>query len=136
MAERVRLECRTILTLLLLTVPLCPLACRRSEPTPTPEPQLDMSETVPVQGEAKGYLHKVVRTQPLAQVELGIISVEQSVAAFNAIHGRLPNSLDELQADGYSLPELPRGKAFRYLPGTGKVWVADVPKEPRTSPAP
>jgi len=131
MAHRVWTENRPKFLVIIIFAACFLLAgCRRSEPTPSPESELDMRETMPVQGEAKGYLHRVVRTKTLAEVELGIISVEHSIAAFNAFQGRLPHSLEELEANGYTLPELPPGKAFRYLPASGKVWVADVPRPP------
>jgi len=132
MVAKIRFEYSLKVIVISLATWLALSGCRRSEPTPSPGPTPDMSQTVPIRGEAKGYLHKVMRTEPLAQVELGLISVEQSVAAFQALHGRLPRSLEELQADGFSLPELPPGKTFRYVPETGRVWVADVPRQPKS----
>ncbi len=113
--------------LILLLALLGSPGCGKEEPTPSPAP--DMSETMPVRGPAEGYLQNVIRAKGVAQQQLALISARQSVQAYRVIHDRLPRDLDELQRAGFPLPELPDGKAYRYVPETGRVWLADVPRK-------
>ena len=112
--------------LILLLAMLVSAGCGKEQPTPSPAP--DMSETMPVRGPAEGYLQNVIKAKRVAQRELALMSAQQSVEAYRVINDRLPHDLEELQRAGFPLPKLPDGNAYRYVPETGKVWIADVPR--------
>jgi len=111
---------------ILLLAMLVSAGCGKEQPTPSPAP--DMSETMPVRGPAEGYLQNVIKAKRVAQQELALMSAQQSVEAYRVINDRLPRDLEELQRAGFPLPKLPDGNAYRYVPETGKVWIADVPR--------
>ena len=74
------------------------------------------------------YLHTTVITAPRhMKRDLDDALTNKEVQEFNALEGRYPYSLKELeQWRGAPLPEAPKGYTYKYDPATGKVDVVPV----------
>ncbi|NIO12626.1 MAG: hypothetical protein GTO31_01870, partial [Xanthomonadales bacterium] len=71
----------------------------------------------------------VIDSRHHAQETIDLAYVTRDIQAFNALKGRYPESLDELeQWRGEKLPELPGGLEYAYDSSTGKLQA--VPAEP------
>ena len=78
----------------------------------------------------RGYTGALIDGKHHAEETTAVVVVEQSIKAFQAMEGRLPKSLEELKNwQDADLPELPRGRAFRYNAATGELKVTNVPEE-------
>jgi len=71
------------------------------------------------------YVTANVRAQQQAQTQTAVTTVNNAVRMFQAAEGRNPQSLAELQQEGYlaAIPETPRGTTLNYNPQTGQVTV-------------
>ena len=72
------------------------------------------------------YLDITLHAPKKAQKKLNLISIQESLKAFQAINGRWPKSLEELQQNGYAIPKPPAGLKYQYDPKTGVVSVSNA----------
>ena len=79
-----------------------------------------------------GYLQMVVSRPRAVRIEMDLISVKQSIQAFQVNEGRLPKSLDELNQQNLTVPPPPTGYKYVYNSDTGEVNL--VREETQTPP--
>ena len=125
-------------TAALLAVCVLTIGCgNKTEPQAKPEEkQVAQPEAKPPEQEAaqpaaqppakpqaqdKGYLETVVGKEKDVKVLAWLLAVRQNIAAYQAINGAYPKTLDDLNKEGLTVPPLPTHMAAKYDPKTGKV---------------
>jgi len=73
------------------------------------------------EAERGSYLATVVRAPGQARETTALLSIQQAIESFKAMHERPPRDLEELKADIGTLPEAPPGMEFVYDPSSGRV---------------
>ena len=74
-----------------------------------------------------GYIDQLRKTRSRAKTFAEVEPARQCVRQFQALHGRYPKDLAELEKAGMGPPKLPEGKRYEYDPQTGAIDV--VPEE-------
>jgi len=77
---------------------------------------------------SEGYMDVMTRSHRNARKMANITPLQQEIKQFQALKGRYPRSLQELEKwRGSELPEPPRDMTYSYNPETGQIQA--VPKE-------
>ncbi len=98
-----------------------PAEARKPEPSKEEKPRMKLPTDVIV----KDYLGTVVGQISRTRDKTTLRSIEHSIRAFQALEGRFPKSLEELESAGYPPPPPPEGIRYDYDPKTGKVHFAE-----------
>ena len=117
-----RPRARLLIALLAAGTLLVGTGCGKEEPEQPADPD--------ARPRHRGYTGALIDGKHHAEETTAVVVVEQSIKAFQAMEGRLPKSLEELeQWQDADLPELPRGRAFRYNAASGELKVTNVPEQ-------
>lgn len=76
--------------------------------------------------EGSEYIKNRVSMPDEARRTLAPPMVNRMVELFEAKHGRLPETLQELKKSEGRLPRLPKGEEYKYDPETGKISIVKI----------
>jgi len=101
---------------------------KKVEPVKPPEQKVEPAAK-PADASLGGYLQNLSNAEKTAAKTADLAGLNKTVRQFEAMEGRLPQSLEELVTKKYlpSLPAPPRGQRLVYDPVTGAVTVAPLP---------
>lgn len=106
------------------------------EPVPSSEPPPPARSGPPKLGATRierhgdeGYGNILIRAPTRARAKMNTLAGNQAIQAFEADHGRFPESLEELKQDGYELAELQTGLRYEYDKATGTLKVVSEKDE-------
>ena len=115
----------------------CAGCSKKEESAASPKPEQPAAKGQRPPGPAAGdsmltapvdYLHTVVSSRRHAQETMALALPQTDIKAFNAMKGRYPESLAELEKwRGAPLPALPDGLTYSYDPKTGKLEAIEEP---------
>jgi hypothetical protein len=109
------------------------LSCSKREPapsetqTPAPAGQEQAAETKAEEttrtrpAPSGGYSGALIMGHRKAKDTAALLSIRQSIQAFHALNERYPEDLEELESEGYPIPEPPNQMAYDYNPTTGEI---------------
>ncbi len=103
-----------------------------------PRSRLDTQQPLDVEGgnalaAPVTYMHATIRARHRMEDKLYIVEAKAAIKAYDAMEGRLPKSLDELQnwlkKDGSGLSVPKRGGKYHYDPKSGDIFIYDPEDE-------
>lgn len=81
------------------------------------------------EAEPSGPLYDVVTMPRQMDMRATLMGAQNAVQAFEALEGRLPRDLDELNAAGLAPPLPPDGMKYQYNPNTGEIALVEAEKD-------
>ncbi len=99
------------------TEPATPPAEPEPKQPPAPKPTDEAAK------KPKGYIETVVSQPKRMRTKFNDLALKQGLAAYKAMNGEYPKTLDDLKKEGMPPPPPPAGKKYEYDAKTGSVWL-------------